>query len=93
MASKQPWEMTGPELIEALCEGVFSSATMKAKQAKEVEAEFDSLREENTRLRAGSDRLARQLRAHAALAGDSGALCLAKQAFLDLAALAEGGGQ
>jgi hypothetical protein len=35
---KEPWDMTGPELIEALATEVFSSATMKTAQAREVQA-------------------------------------------------------
>jgi hypothetical protein len=35
---KEPWDMTGPELIEALATEVFSGATMKTAQAREVQA-------------------------------------------------------
>jgi hypothetical protein len=35
---KEPWDMTGPELIEALATDVFSGAMMRAAQAREVQA-------------------------------------------------------
>jgi hypothetical protein len=35
---KEPWDMTGPELIEALATEVFSGSTMKTAQAREVQA-------------------------------------------------------
>jgi hypothetical protein len=34
---KEPWDMTGPELIEALATEVFSGSTMKTAQAREVQ--------------------------------------------------------
>jgi hypothetical protein len=34
---KEPWDMTGPELIEALATSVFSGAMMKTAQAREVQ--------------------------------------------------------
>lgn len=34
---RPPWEMTGPELVASLAHGEYSSATVKAKQAREVQ--------------------------------------------------------
>jgi hypothetical protein len=34
---KEPWDMTGPELIEALATEVFSGSTMTTAQAREVQ--------------------------------------------------------